>query len=95
MNKYAMILLNRCIDLIESETIPEYPPDEDGNIVKAIECDDGVKIGMSYDEKRGFYLKAAEKQSREPDAVTEIRIALMEIKTTEEYNSCLLEIANA
>lgn len=48
MKKYAMILLNKVINIIESETIPSYPPDHYGNLVDAVECDDTVTLGMIY-----------------------------------------------
>lgn len=43
-----MVLLNLVIDLVKSDTIPAYPPDPEGNQVFAIECQDGVEIGMVY-----------------------------------------------
>ena len=50
MIKYAMVLLNRVIDIVESDLIPEYPPDEHGNPVFTIKCDDSVKVGMIYND---------------------------------------------
>lgn len=49
MQKYAMILLNRVIGVLEDETIPSWPPDPQGNPVTAIECDETVTLGMIYD----------------------------------------------
>ena len=45
MKKYAMILLDYVIDVIEAENPPVYPPDPDGNEVIAMECDDTVQVG--------------------------------------------------
>lgn len=43
-----MILLNRVIDIVESDYIPRFPPDQEGNTVIAIECDDTVQIGDEF-----------------------------------------------
>ena len=45
MKRYAMILLNRVINIEKAEETPQYPPDQEGNKVTAIECDDTVQIG--------------------------------------------------
>lgn len=45
MKKYAMILLNRVINIEKAEEAPQYPPDQEGNRVTAVECDDTVQIG--------------------------------------------------
>lgn len=49
-SRYAMILNKRVIDLVESESKPEYPPDIEGNPVFAIQCGEEVKVGMIYNE---------------------------------------------
>nr|DAV38775.1 MAG TPA: putative S-adenosylmethionine:2-demethylmenaquinone methyltransferase [Caudoviricetes sp.] len=54
MKKYAMILNNLVIDIIESDIPPAYPPDPKGNIVIAVECDDSIKLGMGYYADTGF-----------------------------------------
>ena len=43
--KYAMVLLGTVIDVIESDTVPHYPPDPDGNPVITMECDNTVQKG--------------------------------------------------
>ena len=45
MKRYAMILLNRVINIEKAEETPQYPPDQEGNRVTAVECDDTVQIG--------------------------------------------------
>ena len=45
MKRYAMILLNRVINIEKAEEAPQYPPDQEGNKVTAMECDDTVQIG--------------------------------------------------
>lgn len=51
MKRYAMILLNNVIGIVEAETIPSWPPDPQGNPVTAVECDGNVELGMVYDEE--------------------------------------------
>ena len=54
--RYAMILLNRVIDILTNqEPEPHWPPDPAGNPVKAIPCDDTVKLGMIYDTETGEF----------------------------------------
>lgn len=53
--KYAMILKKRVIDIVEQDTVPSWPPDNKGNKVTAVECDETVKIGMIYDEETGVF----------------------------------------
>ena len=45
---YAMILLNNVIGVLESDTLPSWPPDPQGNLVTAVECDDTIELGMIY-----------------------------------------------
>lgn len=52
---YAMILLDRVIDIVKSNNPPNYPPDAMGNPVTAIECDDSVILGMIYNEETGEF----------------------------------------
>ncbi len=53
--RYAMVLKNRVIDIKTSDIVPCYPPDEQGNPVTAIECDDNVILGMIYNEETGEF----------------------------------------
>ena len=62
MKKYAMILNNLVIDIMESDIPPAFPPDPKGNIGIAVECDDSIKLGTKYRQKnylnlRYFYKK--------------------------------------
>lgn len=52
---YAMILSNRVIDKLTQESKPSYPPDPLGNEVIAIQCDDAVMVGMTYDPNTGEF----------------------------------------
>ena len=45
MKRYAMILLNRVINIEKAEEAPQYPQDQEGNKVTAMDCDDTVQIG--------------------------------------------------
>lgn len=55
MKKYAMILLNRVIGVLESDTPPSWPPDPQGNPVTAVECDESVELGMAYNPETGEF----------------------------------------
>ena len=46
MKKYAMILLNRVIGVLEAETKPSWPPDPQENPITAVECDVAFALGM-------------------------------------------------
>lgn len=51
-----MILKNRVIDILENQTTePNWPPDNRGNKVTAIPCDETVKIGMVYNFDSGTF----------------------------------------
>lgn len=70
MKKYAMILLNRVIDIEISDCIPYYPPDMNGNEVIAIKFDGDIKIGMFYDfEKRIFYNSSVNEEITQLDRI--------------------------
>ena len=45
MKKYAMVLQDRVIDIVTKDFPPVYPPDQEGNAVVAIQCDDTVQVG--------------------------------------------------
>lgn len=55
MKRYAMILLERVIGVIEAETPPSWPPDPQGNPVTAVECGKEVELGMVYDPETGAF----------------------------------------
>lgn len=75
MKKYAMILNNLVIDIVENDTPPVYPPDPEGNAVTAVECDDSIKLGMGYYIDTGFgEYKIPQKE------LTEFEILLREVK---------------
>lgn len=75
MKKYAMILNNLVIDIVENDTPPVYPPDPEGNAVTAVECDDSVKLGAGYYVNTGFgEYKIPQKE------LTEFEILLREVK---------------
>lgn len=51
MKRYAMVLLGNVINIVTSDTPPNYPPDPQGNSVIAVECNSNVELGMVYDEE--------------------------------------------
>ncbi len=46
--RYAMIVNSRVVDIVVSETLPNYPKTPDGKQVIAVKCGEEVKIGMYY-----------------------------------------------
>ena len=81
MKKYAMVLLKSVISIVDAENEPFYPPDQHGNIVTAILCDDSVKVGMVYDEVNGKY---SEYVPSEPEPTMEEKIYVAVSKTQDE-----------
>ena len=55
MMRYAMVLKNRVVSIVVSESIPNYPPDQEGNEVIAIPCGEEVTLGMIYNESTGSF----------------------------------------
>lgn len=55
VKKYAMILLNRVIGVLEAEITPSWPPDPQGNPVTAAECGEDVELGMIYNPETGEF----------------------------------------
>ena len=56
MKHYAMILLNEIVDVVDSEAVPIYPPDPQGNPVIAVECDSEITINDIYHEPKQILL---------------------------------------
>lgn len=86
MKKYAMILNNLVIDIVENDIPPVYPPDPKGNIVTAIECDDTIELGMGYYDGEGF-----REYILPPRELSEFETLLQEIqrKNTDIENSAI------
>ena len=55
MNRYAMVLLNNVIGIVEDDNSPSWPPDPQGNAVITVECGDTVILGMVYDPETGAF----------------------------------------
>lgn len=55
MKKYAMVLSNEVIGIVESEEIPNWPPDPFDNPVTAIACGEEVELGMIYNPETGEF----------------------------------------
>lgn len=82
MRNYAMVLLGNVIDvLFDQETIPCYPPDPEGNPVKAIPCDRTVTLGMLYDEATNTFSED-NRGVPEPDAPEDPKSQLDRIEDT-------------
>ena len=52
---YAMVLKNKVIGIVESETPPKWGNDERGNPVTAVETTEETQLGMVYDEETGQF----------------------------------------
>lgn len=52
---YAMILLNKIIDVVDSDNEPVYPPDPWGNPVVAVECDPSITINDIFYPETGTF----------------------------------------
>ena len=90
MKRYAMILLNRVIGVVEAETLPSWPPDPQGTPVTAIECDSNVELGMVYDEETKTFSEYIP-----PDYVPSQLDRIEENSTTVNNNSLILMEAMA
>ena len=53
--RYAMVLKNRVIDVVEQDEAPSWPPDNKGNRVTALKCDENVKAGMIYNAETNAF----------------------------------------
>lgn len=78
--RYAMILKNRVIDILENcESKPNWPPDREGNPVVAIECDETVARGFTYDPATGAIVDPnAEPEPTQLDSIEESQLVIME-----------------
>ncbi len=81
MKRYAVILLETVIDIVVSSNMPKYPPDEKGNKVITMQCEDTVTIGMMYNEKNGTFYEYTP-QPPEPYQPTEGELMIMETQAT-------------
>lgn len=78
--KYAMVLLNRVIDIVESEEKPQYPPDIYGNPVIAIETTEETELGMVYNEETGIFSEyfPPKPQPTQLDSIEQTQLLIME-----------------
>lgn len=94
---WAMILNNYVIDLVNSDTMPNYPPDPDGNIVSAVNCDENVYIGMYYDGNTFFWKEQEiepEPQPTQLDRVEENQLIIMEAMAEQYEDSVEKDLMN-
>ncbi len=92
MSKYAMVLLERVIDIVLSETEPNYPPDINGNEVTAVLCDETICIGMGY--LNGVFSEYIPEPETEPQEtpLSEAEQTQLELALNVEYLTCLMEL---
>lgn len=95
MSKYAMICNNTVIEVLENAiTPPVWPPDNDGNPVIAIECDDTVERGMIRNPEDNTYQFVEPVEYFEDvviEKLTESEERQIDILLNTEYIACLLE----
>lgn len=80
---YAMILLSRVIDIVISDAVPSYPPDQHGNPVTAVQCDESVTVGMIYNAETGEFTEPPEptpipRVPTQLDRIEESQLVIME-----------------
>lgn len=85
--KFAMIMKGRVIDIVEQDVAPVWPPDDKGNEVKAVICDETVKVGMHYDEQTGGFAVPIPAEYI-PNQLTRIEI-LLNTSRTEVENAAI------
>ena len=86
--RYAMICKNRVILILENQPVePKLPPDDKGNAVTAISCDETVEIGMIYDADTGKF-SPYEVPKHIPDQLTRIE-TMLRISKTEVENAAI------
>lgn len=56
---YAMVLdkINSVVDIVNSNVPPEYPPLQDGTKIRAVECDENVKVNMIYSPETNSFIE--------------------------------------
>ena len=67
-----MILLNRVIDIVESQKPPIYPPDIYGNPVMSVPCDDTIVLGMYYHNDTNIFNRTDPNPQPEPSQLDRI-----------------------
>jgi len=91
MKNYAMVLGGKVIEVIHNQyTIPVWPPDNEGNQVIAIECDNTVERGMLFNMiDETFSYPEENNQSEEEHVDTFFPEENLTLNV--EYIMCLLE----
>lgn len=67
--RYAMLALDKVIQIVNAEEKPMWPPTSEGVAISAKECEDEtVEAGMYYDSKTDtYYIKDETEQPSEQD----------------------------
>lgn len=92
MKRFAIILLNTVIDVIESDELPIYPPDPEGHEIIAIECPNDIQIDDEYREGKfiliGDRIVPPIPEPTQFDRIEEQQLILMEAQA-EQYEQNL------
>lgn len=77
---YAMVLKNKVIGIVESETPPKWGNDERGNPVTAVETTEETQLGMVYDEETGQFSEYVppKPQPTQLDSIEQTQLLIME-----------------
>lgn len=79
--RFAILLNNRVIDIVESTTLPDYPPTSEGYIPKNQPCDENVVLGMYYHPDTQLFSFDEPKTTRlytQTDRIEESQLVIME-----------------
>ena len=96
--RYAMILKNKVIDIKESETLPCYPPDEQGNPVLAVECNESIVLGMTYSFETNEFSEyvpltyVPTQADRIEKMLNSQEISILDTNVNAEYLVCLADL---
>ena len=52
---YAMILNKKVIDIVYANTVPEYPPTPDGDMIEAVEIGENEKVSLGMIYENGVF----------------------------------------
>lgn len=86
--KYAMLLDNRVIDIVDSEISPQYPSTNDGIAIEAMQVADdaNVELGMCWNAENGeFYTPG------EDGAATQIDVMHAKLNETADVQLVIME----
>ena len=95
--RYAMIEQNtrRVVEIVKSESVPYFPPTQEGTEIEAIECLEAIERGWYYVD--GTFTTEnpyppGVKSETEPEPMSIYEEATLATSVTTEYIACMMEI---